>query len=541
MGIVFEGQTNIGQKRQVNEDSFWPTSTHHAHRSDDPYGMLFIVADGMGGHGAGDVASGLAVEEIPTTYYALGPDYQDIGDRLSLAIRQAHQRIRERATQAPELEDMGTTVAAAVVKYDQNREHGQVWVAWAGDSRVYLLRQGRLKQLTRDHSRVWPLIEAGQITWDELRFHPERSRITNGLTARLATVTPEVQPFDLEPGDLLLLCSDGLSGEVKPEEIEQILATYSLRRALPSLIDKANKSKEVYKGGQKVVLEGGNDNITAIVIQLPDRKLQPALAAPVPARLPRLGWIVGGVVVALVLVGAGLFLTLFDWGNSERNILTGVTTPAETGIAAPTPLDSGPTVVSVAVQDKSTATHLPEPGPAQATQSTAEARTPTVTRGPLSTPTLPATPTPIPTATATPLLTPTQLITAINPAAYPPPLLIEPKPYELDPTQHNAQEITFIWGWPGELTDELSFEIRVWLEGTNPQGVYDAKELKRNPTFVPLGEHQYAVTLQLTGPSVAVSSSDYLWSVGVVQVDPEYKWLDIESEPQRIGIVVSVE
>jgi hypothetical protein len=71
--------------------------------------------------------------------------------------------------------------------------------------------------------------------------------------------------------------------------------------------------------------------------------------------------------------------------------------------------------------------------------------------------------------------------------------------------------------------------------------VYDAKELKRNPTFVPLGEHQYAVTLQLTDSSVAVSSSDYLWSVGVVQVDPEYKWLDIESEPRKIGIVVSAE
>jgi protein phosphatase len=541
MGLVFEGQTNIGQKRQVNEDSFWPTSNHHAHRPDDPYGMLFIIADGMGGHGAGNVASALAVEEIPTTYYALDPNYSDISDRLTLAIQQAHQRIRERATQAPELEDMGTTVAAAVVKYDENHEQGQVWMAWAGDSRIYLLRQGRLKQLTRDHSRVWPLIESGQITWDELRFHPERSRITNGLTARHATVTPEVQRFELEPGDLLLLCSDGLSGEVKPEEIEQTLTTYSLRQALPSLIDKANRSKEVYKGGQKVVLEGGNDNITAIVIQMPGSKLQPAMAASVPARPPRLGWIIGGVVVALVLVGAGLFLALFDLGNSESNSLTGITIPAETKTAAPTPLDSGPTVVSVAIQDKATATRMPEPGAIQATQPAAEARTPTVTRGPLGTPTLPATPTPIPTATATPLITPTQLVTAVNPAAYPAPLLIEPKPYELDQTQHNAQEITFIWEWPGQLTDELSFEIRVWLEGTNPQGVYDAKELKRNPTFVPLGEHQYAVTLQLTDSSVAVSSSDYLWSVGVVQVDPEYKWLDIESEPRKIGIVVSAE
>jgi hypothetical protein len=136
------------------------------------------------------------------------------------------------------------------------------------------------------------------------------------------------------------------------------------------------------------------------------------------------------------------------------------------------------------------------------------------------------------------LIAPTQAVSPANFAGYAPPLLIEPQPYELDKSQHNAQELTFIWEWPGELTDQLSFEIRVWLEGTHPQGVYDAKELKHNPTFVPLGEHQYAVTLKLSSPGVTSTSSDYFWSVGVVQIDPEYKWLDLESEARRISLLV---
>jgi protein phosphatase len=132
-----------------------------------------------------------------------------------------------------------------------------------------MLRQGHLRQLTRDHSRVWPLIESRQITWDELRFHPDRSKVTNALTARRSGVVPEVQEFGLEPGDQLLLCSDGLTGEVRPEEVEQILRDYPADQAAELLIKGANASTTVIKDGQSVVLPGGNDNITLIIVNIP--------------------------------------------------------------------------------------------------------------------------------------------------------------------------------------------------------------------------------------------------------------------------------
>lgn len=542
MGLVFVSETNIGNKRRVNEDSFWPRLNQHDHRPDDPDGMLFIVADGMGGHGAGDVASQLAVREIPSQYYALGNEVADIGDRLNLAIRHAHRQLQAQAAQSSELENMGTTVAIVVVKYDEVNQQGEVWVAWAGDSRVYLLRQGRLQQLTRDHSKVWPLIEAGQITWDQLRFHPERSRVTNALTVRRATAEPEIQRYGLEPGDLLLLCSDGLSGEVKPEEIEHTLSAYPPQQALSYLIAQANGTKEFYKDGQKVLVEGGNDNITSILIKIPGGESEPTRVTPAltglaaPARPPRLLWLIGGSLIAALLVIAGLSLAFFSLNSSGANPLTSALPPPTemkpTDVAV---IDSKPTGVSVAVLEKATATYTPESTTTQAEPTPAEALIPTVTRGPLSSPTLPPTATPPPTATATPPVTPTEVIT---PAGYLPPRLIEPQPYELDQSQHNAQEVTFIWEWPGELTDQLSFEIRVWLEGDDPQGVYDAKELKHNPTFVPLGEYQYAVTLKLSTPGIMSTSSNYLWSVGVVQTDPEYKWLNLESESRRISILV---
>lgn len=543
MGISFVGETNIGHKRRVNEDSFWPKSDQHDRRPDDPYGMLFIVADGMGGHGAGDVASSLAVSEISTHYYALGNDHTDIAERLNLAIQQAHRQLQIKATQSSELENMGTTVVAVVVKYDEIGQQGQIWVAWAGDSRVCLLRQGRLQQLTRDHSKVWPLIEAGQLTWNDLRFHPDRSRVTNALTVRRASAEPEIQRFGLEPGDLLLLCTDGLSGEVKPEEIEQILNTYSPQQAILHLIAQANSGKEFYKDGQKVLVEGGNDNITSILIKIPGGESAPTLIRSVPTRqttsagLSRLAWIVGAGFIAAVLIIASLFLALFGLKNSGANPIAGaISVPTETMPAGLAATESEPTRISVAILEKATATSTPGSTSAQAAPTRNEAPIPTVTRGPISSPTPPPTATPLPTATPTPLISSIQVIT---PAGYLPPLLIEPQPYELDESQHNAHEITFIWEWPGELTDQLSFEIRVWLEGSDPQGVYDAKELKQNPTFVPLGKHQYAVTLKLSSPGIIGTSTNYLWSVGVVQIDPEYKWLSLESKPRRISLLVS--
>jgi protein phosphatase len=550
MSVTFECETNIGQKRQVNEDSFWPRTNQHDYSPADPYGMLFIVADGMGGHGAGDVASGLAVAEVSRQYYALGEEYSDIGERLQLAIQAAHQKILERAVQSLATQNMGTTIVAAVVKYDEVSHHGEVWVAWAGDSRVYLLRHGRLEQLTKDHSRLWPLIESGQITWDELRFHPDRSRIINALTAHRDDVIPEILSFQLEPGDQLLLCSDGLSGEVRPEEIAQIWRDYPPRQALQRLIEKANGFKEVSRDGQMITLEGGNDNITSIIITIPQPEAPTAVLPslptlvwqPVASKSPRLGLAVGAILVLLLLVGAGLFFVLFNADNSVVAPQAIVTAPSPTETSS---AELNSVIIAVA-SEKPILTPTLELAstPVEVQASLADGPLPTVTRGPTSSPTAPPTstaiPTSLPTATISPLVTSTSVLPSVNPADLPPPILLEPGSDEAGKIQYNTgREIKFVWQWPSELTDDLSFEIRVWLKDADPVGAYDARLLRQNPTFQRLDDNKYSVALVLSGAAgVTQASSDYFWSVSVVRVQPEYEWLDIESEPRQISLVV---
>ncbi|HXV96910.1 MAG TPA: protein phosphatase 2C domain-containing protein, partial [Anaerolineae bacterium] len=543
MSVTFECETNIGQKRQVNEDSFWPRTNQHDYSPPDPYGMLFIVADGMGGHGAGDVASGLAVAEVSRQYYALGEEYSDIGERLQLAIQAAHQKILERAVQSLDTQNMGTTIVAAVVKYDEVSQYGEVWVAWAGDSRVYLLRRGRFEQLTRDHSRLWPLIETGQITWDELRFHPDRSRIINALAAHRDDVIPEILSFQLEPGDQLLLCSDGLSGEVRPEEIAQIWRDYPPRQALQRLIEKANASKEVSRDGQMITLEGGNDNITSIIITIPPSEAQTAVLPSLPtlvwqpaaSKSPRLGLAVGTILVLLLLVGAGLFFVLFNADNSVVAPQAVVTTPSPTETSA-----AEQNSVIIAVESEKpilTPTLELAPTSVEVQASLADGPLPTVTRGPTSSPTAPPTSTAIPTATVSPLITSTSVLSSANPADLPTPILLEPGSDEAGKIQYNAgREVKFVWQWPSELTDDLSFEIRVWLKDADPVGAYDARLLRQNPTFQRLADNKYSVALVLSGAAgVTQASSDYFWSVSVVRVQPEYEWLGIESGPRQIS------
>lgn len=554
MTINFAAQTNIGQKRQINEDSLWPRTAQHSHTAADPRGMLFIVADGMGGHGAGDIASGLAVSEISETYYNAGEGYADIGERLEAAIQAAHTLICERAAQSAETENMGTTVVAVVVRYDDADHYGEAWVAWVGDSRVYLLRRGQLHQVSRDHSRVWPLIESGQISWDELKFHPDRSKITNALIARRSQAEPETKRLDLLPGDQLLLCSDGLSGEVRPEDIEKTMALYPPEQAVAMLIDKANAPKAVFAQGQQQQLEGGNDNITAIIIRIPadQTETQPLAVPPafkdnaptlvdVPKakKSARAGLIVVALLLLLALVGAGLFLVF------AGSAVVGL--PTEAAVAAPPPADTataaGNSVIVAVESGGSLPSETPPPEPASPDNAPVEqaAREPTVTRGPVTSPTAPptptATPSPLPTATPTTAITAT---VGVDVYSLPAPTLLEPKADELGryPVD-TTRETKFVWQWPAELTDELSFQIMVWLRDAEPTGAHDARFLKQDSSFKALGDGQYSVLLALDGASgVTATSADYLWAVSVVRVQPQYEWLGIVSEARPISLVV---
>ncbi|TCL62101.1 protein phosphatase [Hydrogenispora ethanolica] len=227
-------KTDKGRIREQNEDSF-------GYRDN-----LFVVADGMGGHEAGEIASGIAVETILKT---------DLSRDIPLAIQQAVVRANEAILQETDLQPayqgMGTTVTILVLDGEQ------AYLAHVGDSRIYRLSggTGQLEQLTEDHSLVAELVKNGGLTAEEAQTHPQRNILTRALgTKGLPEV--EVRLIPAGRGDKFLLCSDGLSGMVRENELQQFLSlAESPQEIVERLIDAANQ-------------QGGNDNITAILIEI---------------------------------------------------------------------------------------------------------------------------------------------------------------------------------------------------------------------------------------------------------------------------------
>lgn len=209
-------------------------------------GMLFLVADGMGGAAGGQEASQMAIQTMLKEYYA-DPD-SDIAHRLEHSIQAANMQIYQRGHTDPYLRGMGTTIVAAVIL----KNH--LVVANVGDSRAYLLRQGQLKQLTTDHTLVQALLGIGIISPEEAATHPQRNVLIRDLGEK-PTVQPDIQRETLQQGDILLLCSDGLWGVLKEQQIAQILWRQHGQAAARTLIDMANQ-------------HGGPDNISAIVVHV---------------------------------------------------------------------------------------------------------------------------------------------------------------------------------------------------------------------------------------------------------------------------------
>jgi serine/threonine protein phosphatase PrpC len=246
--LVFAQRTDIGLKRESNEDSalsFQPEDQQVM----ESKGILFVVADGLGGHTRGEVASQLAVNTIRDVYYQ-----QESGDpegALRLAIEQANARIyNESLAMSSKLEPdqmMGSTVVAAVVRGDT------VYVANVGDSRAYIVRGGQAQQISLDHSLVAQQLREGLITKEQAKDHPDRNKIyrcLGGETVEVDTFSEKVQP-----GDLLLLCTDGLSESVDEEEVVTIVQQYEPQQSVQHLIERANEL-------------GGRDNITAVVARV---------------------------------------------------------------------------------------------------------------------------------------------------------------------------------------------------------------------------------------------------------------------------------
>jgi PPM family protein phosphatase len=252
--ITAEALSDVGRKRKGNEDALCL----------NPEQRLYVVADGMGGHAAGEVASKVAVDAIAefveltggnqeiTWPFGLDDSISYEGNRLKTAVRHANTRVIEATRESAEYEGMATTVAAVLVDGDVAN------LAHVGDSRIYLFSNETIEQLTRDHSWVNEQIEHGAISPEQARSHPLRNVVTRALGGRPDLVV-DIQSRRMAAGDMLLLCSDGLTTMVTDEDIARILreAGGDVAKAASALVGEANE-------------RGGEDNITVVLVKFED-------------------------------------------------------------------------------------------------------------------------------------------------------------------------------------------------------------------------------------------------------------------------------
>lgn len=236
------GATHTGRIRAGNEDSFLIGDA------------VFAVADGMGGHQAGEIASDAALEPLREIDVPGATDPSDVGELLANAVREANTLVVDRASNDPQLQGMGTTLTAVAIR------DGQLHVAHVGDSRAYLLRDDEeMSQLTTDHTLVERLVQEGRLSRDEAASHPQRNVITRAIGHEASVEIEVLPPIMLREGDQIVLCSDGLSGPVTDERIAStVSATADGDRAVEALLAHANAA-------------GGPDNITAVLVRVGDR------------------------------------------------------------------------------------------------------------------------------------------------------------------------------------------------------------------------------------------------------------------------------
>jgi serine/threonine protein phosphatase PrpC len=240
--LFVAARSDVGMIRSGNEDSFYADA--------DSRRGLFIVADGMGGHAAGEVASEMAVQIVSRELRSI-TDLQnaDSERRVAESLRLANLKIYERTIQEVDKQGMGTTASVLMLA------GSEYLIGQVGDSRVYLLRDGLLKQITKDHSYVQEQVDAGFLTPEQARYHPYSNVITRCVGAS-DTVEPDTYRGEAKTGDVFLVASDGLTGMVDDRRLQTLLFSRATpRRVVDALISEANG-------------RGGLDNITAIVIQV---------------------------------------------------------------------------------------------------------------------------------------------------------------------------------------------------------------------------------------------------------------------------------
>jgi len=231
------GLSDVGRRRESNEDAFLV----------DPRADLYVIADGMGGYAAGEVASRIAVDSLKEAL--AGPHDGQAAVRLQDAVHEANARICDSQAQADQRQ-MGTTLVAMVV------ENERAIIGHVGDSRAYLLREGVLRRLTSDHSWVNEQVKLGLLSDEAAQRHPMRNIVTRALGSRSEAMA-EVREEGMRPGDVFLLCSDGLNTMVPDPDIETVLQRFGKdpERACRELVTRANE-------------RGGEDNTTVVVVHV---------------------------------------------------------------------------------------------------------------------------------------------------------------------------------------------------------------------------------------------------------------------------------
>ncbi|MEZ4864332.1 MAG: PP2C family serine/threonine-protein phosphatase [Caldilineaceae bacterium] len=582
--------TDAGRSGKNNEDDYVVFETI-SHQENGTVGavtvQVLVVADGIGGNVAGEMASDTAARTIHDAFTAnVG---QRVRQRLVEAIYAANHNIYQQTLARPELVGMGTTVVAAAVAGDQ------LYVAHAGDSRAYLIRNGKAHQLTLDHTWAQEAIEAGRLSPAEAREHPNRHVIKRFLgiapTVDVDTTMvdlnrgtadpdqlyewPKTDQLTLQPTDILLLCSDGLTDVVTDKQIEQVATRYGAQEAARRLVDMANQA-------------GGPDNITVVMMK---RQSAGALASERSSRSPMLALLLALLVV--VMGGGAWYIlqggatppdTVADQGAADT-VAAAVITPTATTAAVVAPTLTIPATATEAPSATPSATPLPTPLPMGiATEIATEIATPTLaaalastafvtnstamtattavalarattpgvvgegaspaataiqTRPPTSTPVADSTDTPTPTPTPTP--PPTRAATATVLGGEPPPtprssqvagvpvsipanarVTLE-KPEAGDTL--NSKRL-FTWKANFSLPDDYAFEPVFWRPNEEP--LKDGK-----------GYAGYTTVLSLNIDSELFrkdGSGEYYWGVLLVQVIPEYRRINYLGDSRRVII-----
>ena len=328
---IIANRTDVGKVRSVNEDSMVTF--------DSPNGRVIAVCDGMGGQAAGDVASKLACDIIADIL--TNNKFDTPTEAITRACIAANQGIVHKAAQNPNLEGMGATCVMVIIK------DGLAYYGWVGDSRIYYISNHSIQQLTRDQSYVQQLVDQGQITAAEAAHHPQKNQILNALG--LPSMTPPelcTAPLTPQPGSILLLCSDGLSGMVDDNTILNIVSQkdLSLQKRADTLVDRA-------------IANGGNDNITVQLVQF-GKNARSAAAAPRKQQTPNM--MLWGIILGAVIVAAIVFFCIFTGKEEKKTEKTGTSTESTTA-PVKSSTTTTPAVSTPSSSSPSPSSHQPAP------------------------------------------------------------------------------------------------------------------------------------------------------------------------------------